>query len=86
VGIGSWRRRGLGLTDIPGSTTVNLGRSILYGRHDIGEAPGTRSSLMSCVVSLNPGYFRDNANISTDWYPGRLHPGRIVGSAKQVRP
>jgi hypothetical protein len=25
---------------------------ILYRWHDIGEAPGARSSLMSCVVSL----------------------------------
>jgi hypothetical protein len=44
--------RGLGRTDIPGSTTANLGHSILYGRHDIGEAPGARSSLVSCVMFL----------------------------------
>jgi hypothetical protein len=47
-----YMRESVGRTDILSSTTANFERSILYGRHDIGEAPGVQSSLMSCVVSL----------------------------------
>jgi len=65
-------------SDIPGSTTANLGRSILYGRHDIGEASGARSSLVSCP--LNPRYSRDKRRC---WY--RLVSGSAAsGSDSRV--
>jgi hypothetical protein len=51
-GIGSWGRRGLGRTDILGSMTAYLGRTILYGWHVVGETSGARFSYVLCVVSL----------------------------------
>ncbi len=54
LGLFLYMRESVGRTDILSSTTANFERSILYGRHDIGEATGARSSWASCVVRRVP--------------------------------